>query len=112
MTDLATRRAALVARLRELDRRLVRIEDRLDDTPDPDWEERATEREEDEVLEGLGLAAQAEVRRIRAALDRIAAGDYGLCARCGQDIPPARLDAIPSTPLCRNCAEATEEAHG
>lgn len=111
MADTAARRAALVARLRELDNRLVRIEDRLDDPSDPDWPDRATERAEDEVLEGLGLAAQAEVRRIRAALDRIASGDYGTCARCGETIPPARLDAIPWAPLCRGCAGQTEEDH-
>jgi len=27
------------------------------------------------------------------------------CARCGEDIPQARLQALPQTRLCRECSE-------
>ncbi|MDP1578101.1 MAG: TraR/DksA C4-type zinc finger protein, partial [Cypionkella sp.] len=70
----------------------------------PDWEDLATERESDEVLEGMGNAGLLEIRRIEAALARIEAGDYGICATCGQDIEPERLDVLPDTPFCRSCA--------
>lgn len=43
-----------MARLKELDMRLHAIEDQLDDPKAKDWEEAATEREGDEVLEKLG----------------------------------------------------------
>ncbi len=101
---MATRKAALEARLAELGVRLELIEQELDSHHNPDWEELAVERETDEVLEATGMAGQVEIPQIRAALARIADGSYGECARCGAEIPQARLDALPWTPLCRECA--------
>lgn len=92
------------ARLDELEARLHGIEAELDAPANPDAPERAVEREADEVLEGLGLSGQEEMRTIRAALDRIGAGTYGICTLCGNEIAPARLDAMPWTPFCRECA--------
>lgn len=106
MTDIKTRRAALLKRLAELDVRLHAIEDELDAPHSKDWEESAVEREGDEVLEQLGQSGQDEIARIRAALQRIREGEYGYCARCGDDISPERLDVLPDTPLCKTCAAA------
>lgn len=50
---------------------------------------------------------QTEKRRLQAALVRIAEGDYGVCARCGEDIDPARLRFDPATPLCAPCMRGT-----
>ena len=102
--SLAERRDQLEARLLELGERLEAIEDELDSHHNPDWEDLATEREGDEVLEATGLAGQAEIPRIRAALKRIADGSYGQCVRCGAEIQEPRLDALPWTPFCRSCA--------
>lgn len=104
MTDLSKRRAALEARLQELDDRIHQIDEELDSHSSKDWEELATEREEDEVLEGMGLSAQAEMRMIKAALARMDAGEYGECVECGDDISEERLDVLPYTPFCRVCA--------
>lgn len=104
MTDLKARRKQLVDRLAELDERLQNIGDLLDDAPNPDWEENAIEQEDDEVLESLGASGLAEYRAIRAALDRIKAGTYGTCVKCGQPIEEERLDLLPHTPLCSECA--------
>jgi RNA polymerase-binding transcription factor DksA len=41
---------------------------------------------------------------IEAALDRIANGSYGTCVRCGDPIAEERLDALPATPMCADCA--------
>lgn len=97
-------RALLMTRLSELDQRLHGIEEELDAHQSKDWEELATEREDDEVLEGLGLAGQEEIRRIRAALQRMRDGDYGICTKCGAEISTARLDVLPHTPFCKTCA--------
>ena len=102
---LETRRAMLEGRLTELGARLALIEQELESHQTPDWEDLATEREGDEVLEATGLAGQVEIPRIRAALQRIAAGSYGICARCGAEIGEDRLDALPWTPFCRSCAK-------
>lgn len=85
----------LEARLAELEGRLHKIEESLDQTPDPDWEERATEREDDEVKEELGHAGLDEIRAVRAALKRIEDGTFGICVNTGEQIPEARLDAVP-----------------
>ncbi|KPP84697.1 MAG: transcriptional regulator, TraR/DksA family [Rhodobacteraceae bacterium HLUCCO07] len=104
MKSYAKYRALLMARLSELDQRLHAIEEELDAHQSKDWEELATEREDDEVLEGLGLAGQEEIRRIRAALQRMRDGEYGICAKCGAEISEARLDVLPYTPFCKTCA--------
>jgi RNA polymerase-binding transcription factor DksA len=104
MTDLKKREEQLRARLGELDSRLHRIDDHLKKPADPDWEEEAQEAEMDEVLEGLGEAGTAEVVGIRAALGRIQAGTYGDCVKCGEEISEERLDVLPHTPLCQDCA--------
>lgn len=101
---LAARRKMLEARLTELGARLEAIEEELDSHQNPDWEDLATEREADEVLEATGMAGLAEIPQIRAALDRIDAGIYGECVKCGAEISEDRLDALPWTPFCRNCA--------
>lgn len=94
----------LVQRKEELDRRLHRIETDLERPADPDTEEQATERENDQVLERLGTAAVDEVRAIEAALVRIRQGRYGICSSCGSWLSEERLDALPYAPLCSNCA--------
>ncbi|MBQ7524930.1 MAG: TraR/DksA C4-type zinc finger protein [Abditibacteriota bacterium] len=50
--------------------------------------------------------AEAEVR---AALERIEDGVYGVCAKCGKPIAPARLRILPVAELCLSCAEEEEE---
>ncbi len=102
---IAERKAQLVARRAELDTRLHGIEDELDSHQSKDWGELATERETDEVLQGMGTAGLTEIKMIDLALKRIETGDYGSCATCGADINPARLDVLPYTPVCRDCAK-------
>ncbi len=104
MISVETRKAQLEARLAELQGRLRRIDDELDQPHSTMFSEAAVEREGDEVLEDLGAAGLQEIRMIEAALDRIASGDYGVCVTCGERISDARLDALPYTPKCRDCA--------
>lgn len=104
MASLQGRKRQLLERMAELDTRLHGIEDELDAHQSKDWGELAVEREEDEVLEGIGSSGLAEVKQIRAALARIEDGSYGICARCGDEISTDRLDLLPATPFCRNCA--------
>lgn len=103
--SIPVRKAALEKRLAELGVRLEAIEEELDSHQNRDWEELATEREGDEVLEATGNAGLTEITQIRAALARIDDGTYGDCVRCGDTIAEARLDVLPWTPLCRRCAQ-------
>jgi len=46
----------------------------------------------------------AELKRIDAALARLADGDYGACVRCGEAVAVKRLELDPATPFCAGCA--------
>lgn len=60
----------------------------------------------------LDLTLEENLRQrladVRAALDRVAAGTYGVCSKCDADIPPERLEAVPTASLCIQCKEAEE----
>lgn len=98
------RKSELLTRLKELDSRVGHIGDELDEPVSKDWEEAAVEAEDDEVLERLGSSAEGEIAQIRAALKRIDEGEYGYCVKCGNEISEDRLNLLPATPFCRNCA--------
>lgn len=104
MPDRQIYKKRLLDRLKELDSRLHGIEGELVEPSPADDEERATEREGDEVLEGLGNAGLAEIGAIKHALLRIEDKTYGICVACGEDISEERLDLVPQAPRCRNCA--------
>lgn len=68
-----------------------------DDEHDPEGATLAWERQQ-----AAALAAEAERERdqLLAALDRVAAGTYGVCEVCGRPIPAARLEARPAATRC------------
>lgn len=104
MTPITARQTQLEQRLADLATRLGDIKADLNDVETQDWEDIAKDREDDEMLEQLGLDSQTEVRAINAALQRIRDGSYGVCVRCGAEIEAARLDLLPFTPFCKDHA--------
>lgn len=44
------------------------------------------------------------LHKVEHALASIEAGSYGTCETCGNDIPVARLDALPYATHCVDCA--------
>jgi DnaK suppressor protein len=46
--------------------------------------------------------------KIEAALRRLAEDRFATCDRCGQEIPPSRLEVMPLTTLCIECQEEEE----
>ncbi len=73
-----------------------------------DWAEQASERENDEVLESLGHSSSQDLILINHALKRINSGEYFTCNICGEQIPAARLELLPFTTTCVNCAHNLE----
>jgi DnaK suppressor protein len=45
------------------------------------------------------------LQAIEEALFRMEKGTYGICRDCGEEIAPARLNAIPWTRVCITCKE-------
>ena len=105
MVDTANYRDVLEKRLAELQDRLHEIDEALDSHQSKDWEELATEREGDEVLEQMGSSGKLEITKIKAALVRVDEGEFGYCVSCGDEISSERLDVVPHTPFCRVCAD-------
>jgi DnaK suppressor protein len=44
------------------------------------------------------------MRKVDHALTRVKTGDYGICENCGAAIPIERLDVLPYSTLCVECA--------
>lgn len=98
-------RSLIVARLEELGARLNEIDHELGEPKPADLNDQAIDIEDDEVLEGLGAAAQQEIALLKLALKRIRDGHYGICQNCEEPISEERLRAVPYAPLCRRCAQ-------
>ena len=49
-----------------------------------------------------------ELRAIQDGLARLKRGEYGECQNCGDEIPPARLEAMPHATLCVDCQARAE----
>lgn len=41
--------------------------------------------------------------QIQTALDRVAAGTFGVCVLCKEAIDPRRLEIMPESPICMAC---------
>ena len=78
----------LKTRLSELTARLAEIDGELRKPLSADSEERATDLENQDALEGIKNSEIQEVHQIQGALRRIAEGTYGVCVQCGADIDP------------------------
>lgn len=101
----------LAAMLDELNLRLDRITNNVKHSEVPlekDFAEQATQNENDEVMDYLGNAARTEIEMIKQAIVRIDNGQYGICQVCGEPISKERLEALPYSNMCINCASKAE----
>lgn len=106
--NIAEFESKLKALRQELGDRLERVEHHIKRNDGPlsaDFEEQATERQNDEVVFALDDSLKDELRSIDGALNRIARGDFGVCVKCGEEIEVARLNAIPFAATCVGCKE-------
>lgn len=104
---LAARRRETLDLIEALGRRLDGIIEASaytsnDDEHDPEGVTVAFERAQ---VAGLLEQARAELRALDAAGERMAAGTYGICGRCGDPIGAERLDALPAVTTCIRCAD-------
>lgn len=108
MASLEAIEQRLRLRRSELIQRAERVGADLRHERDPlvaDFADQAVQRSNDEVLREIGDSAQDELRQIDAALRRLAAGQYFICANCNGAIEDARLAALPATTFCAACAQ-------
>ena len=103
---LSAERAATVAQIEALTREFDGVvaasrSSNADDEHDPEGATIAFERQQLAALLGTARRRLADVE---AALERRAAGGYGVCEGCGGSIPAERLAARPSARTCVPCA--------
>jgi DnaK suppressor protein len=71
-----------------------------DDEHDPEGSTIAFERSQ---VDALVQQAEHHLVEIDAAMERLRAGIYGVCERCGRPIPAERLEARPIARTCVRC---------
>lgn len=109
-----TREAVLRQRLEESLRasrqELEEIEERLQDKGDysPGTGDPLVVRWELDLA--LRERVEDRIEELEEALERLDEGTYGICSRCGRHIDIERLEALPQTDICINCARELQEA--
>jgi DnaK suppressor protein len=68
-------------------------------------EERAQQADAARMFAHLDERRKQRLEEIDRVLQRIALGTYGLCERCGEPIPAARLRALPTARVHVQCAD-------
>jgi RNA polymerase-binding transcription factor DksA len=104
--DSISERARLEQELARAQEELALIHQKLEYKGDFGLGQGASTVYEWEMNLALREAAEAKIRSIKVALNRLDQGDYGLCEECGQPIDPDRLEILPHTTLCVECAQA------
>ncbi len=88
-----------------LEKRVNTIHSHARDPLDADSGEQAAQLGNVAVVAELEKEAIEELTAIRSALQRLDAGNYGICTSCGGDINSERLQARPASAECVDCAE-------
>lgn len=93
----------LVEERDQLDTNINSTETRREGSPFGKREEEATESFELEKRLALEKQLRERIAKLERALHKFEEGTYGLCDNCGQEIAPARLEALPEASLCVDC---------
>lgn len=104
--DLRLTRDRLLIRSAELEDRLTRVRKDLGRQNEPlpkDFSDAAIAMENDEILAAIEKSTVEELDRIHLALERLEAGTFPICEKCGQEIGAERLRAVPYATRCRRC---------
>ena len=98
-------RLKLEGTLRDINEELKGSDEKVTDQGDDvdNLDEETDEAEE--FSTNVAIAAGLKERRasIESALERMTAGTYGKCAKCGEDISVDVLNADPESLLCKDC---------
>ena len=72
---------------------------------DAGFADRSHNTEERSHLISVARALRSNLRDVDRALAKMDAGTYGRCERCGREIAPERLEALPWAMLCIDCKQ-------
>jgi len=80
----------------------------IEESTEAELETRGQQETMDGLLDRIRERDRHALAEIHRALVKIAAGRYGICERCSAPIGIARLEAVPETRLCVDCAAERE----
>lgn len=103
---LLDRRSSILERVRKLEAAWQELEERA-----IELEEEAQKASIAKPYDKLDENGKIQIEQIDLALVKMSIGDYGVCESCGDEIAPRRLEAIPWTRLCVECARDYEKQH-
>ncbi len=90
----------------ELERENARLaESAAERSPDPSSAEGGSMAFEYEKELSVDANTEDLLRKAENALERLEQGAYGICESCNTAIPVARLEVLPYTTLCIECAQ-------
>jgi RNA polymerase-binding transcription factor DksA len=92
--------------LREAEEELQELNLRLDDKPEFGLGEGNTGAYSWEMALARKERVMTRIEALQEALTKVDEGSYGQCERCGAQIDPERLEILPATALCVDCAQA------
>jgi DnaK suppressor protein len=105
--ELAKLKRGLESRQIELEE-LLRDRDGIAITSNADVIDQIQHASERDMAIGNMERDSMRLREIRAALERIQAGTFGICLDCEEEISVKRLAAVPWTTSCISCREAAD----
>ncbi len=95
--------------LHQQERENIRLSEASDErSPDPTSADGGSMAFELEKELTLDENTKHLLNQVEHALVLIKKKKYGNCENCGEPIPVARLEAIPYSTICKNCAELIE----
>ena len=102
----------LLTRREELMKTIARTQEEgrtADEDPTVDLADKAANSYTKEFLFGMTNTDRTIVNMIDAALKRITADEYGVCANCQEEMQQKRLEAVPWAKHCISCQEKMEQ---
>src|SRR5437660_2036722 len=102
----------LLARREELTKTIARTQEEgrtADEDPTVDLADKAANSYTKEFLFGMTNTDRTILNMIDAALKRIQADEYGVCAICQEELQQKRLEAVPWAKHCIACQEKMEQ---
>lgn len=101
--DLERQRAAILNEVGDV------LTNRTGQEAFPDVSDQASAEVDQNFSMRIREREQKLLKKIDEALDRMKTNTYGICERCGGDIPYKRLKARPVTTLCIECKTLQEQ---
>jgi DnaK suppressor protein len=107
--DAPSIRKRLEEELQNAEKQLAELERQLEDRPDFNLGEGSTGAQWWEMALARRGRVVAQIEEIKEAFTRLNEGTYGQCQRCGVQINPERLEILPTTAFCANCAREAKD---